>query len=98
MVKVDHKAGIGGSLEEMGDGTFVITVGAGQQQSTMLHEIQHAIQSYEGFAGGGSPNGDIAAYEKQINDELKGLAKSPALEAAYNKWSKMLVDVEQARL
>ena len=98
MVKVDPKAGIGGSLAEMGDGTFVITVGAGQQQSTMLHEIQHAIQSYEGFAGGGSPNGDIAAYEKQINDELKGmLAKSPALEAAYNKWSKMLVDVELGR-
>ena len=98
MVKVDPKAGIGGSLAEMADGTFVITVGAGQQQSTMLHEIQHAIQSYEGFAGGGSPNGDIAAYEKQINDELKGmLAKSPALEAAYNKWSKMLVDVELGR-
>lgn len=54
MVKVDPKAGIGGSLAEMADGTFVITVGGGQQQSTMLHEIQHAIQSYEGFATGGN--------------------------------------------
>lgn len=55
MVKVDPKAGIGGSLAEMGDGTFVITVGSGQKQSTMLHEIQHAIQQYEGFASGGNP-------------------------------------------
>lgn len=54
MVKVDPNAGIGGSLAETEDGTFVITVGAGQKQSTMLHEIQHAIQKQEGFAMGGS--------------------------------------------
>ena len=82
MVKVDPKAGIGGSLGEMEDGTFVITVGSGQKQSTMLHEIQHAIQQYEGFASGGSlDSARKVAYEKnenrrkQINEEIEELGR-----------------------
>lgn len=77
MVKVDPKAGIGGSLAEMGDGTFVITVGSGQQHSTMLHEIQHAIQGYEGFASGGSASGPYApgVRSRLIDEQIKLLKK-----------------------
>jgi hypothetical protein len=47
----------------------------GAQRSTMLHEIQHAIQQREGFIGGASPNGPYPAgvREQIIKDQFEQL-------------------------
>lgn len=51
-----------------------INVGASREnlaanRSTMLHELQHAIQQRESFATGGSPNTMILALEKLANQK-----------------------------
>ena len=89
MVKVDPKAGIGGSLAEMGDGTFVITVGQGQKQSTMLHEIQHAIQSYEGFARGG------ASRDAFADPRMRPGATKAGRDAAFALLAEKLAELKQ---
>ena len=61
----------------------------GDLLSVLLHEVQHGIQHVEGFATGGSPNGNVAAYQQQMNGELVDmLAQSPKLEQAYEDWAK----------
>ena len=61
--------------------------------STLVHEIQHAIQDVEGFAKGGSPN-DIALKEKlslagvktvaELNEKIKTLDKE--YQKIYKEW------------
>jgi hypothetical protein len=61
--------------------------------STLIHEIQHAIQDIEGFAKGGSPN-DIALKEKlslagvetvaELNEKIKTLDKE--YQKIYKEW------------
>jgi len=89
MVKVDPKVGIGGSLAEMGDGTFVITVGQGQKQSTMLHEIQHAIQSHEGFARGG------ASRDAFADPRMRPGATKAGRDAAFALLAEKLAELKQ---
>ena len=89
MVKVDPNAGIGGSLAEMGDGTFVITVGQGQKQSTMLHEIQHAIQKYEGFALGG------ASRDAFADPRMRPGATKAGRDAAFALLAEKLAELKQ---
>jgi len=88
-VRVDPKAGIGGSMAEMDNGTLVITVGSGQKQSTMLHEIQHAIQNYEGFATGGS-HADAFA-----DPRMRPGATKKTLAAANRLLAEKLADLRQ---
>jgi hypothetical protein len=47
----------------------------GAQRSAMLHELQHAVQQREGFAGGASPNGPYPAgvREQMIKDQYEQL-------------------------
>lgn len=54
-VQVDPSLGLGAALVSLEDGTHVLRVGRAHQLSNMMHEIQHAIQTIEGFAMGGSP-------------------------------------------
>lgn len=70
MVRVDRSMGVGGSLGVMRDGRRVLTVGAEDQLSTILHEVQHGIQDIEGFATGDSPDrlARTMPDEKAIND------------------------------
>lgn len=56
-VRVDPRLGVGGSLGELANGRPLITIGLGQQLQTLMHEIQHGVQSVEGFALGGSITG-----------------------------------------
>ena len=52
-VRVDPHLYLGASLGSDDSGQMILTVGAGRQVSALLHEVQHAIQSQEGFAEGG---------------------------------------------
>lgn len=60
----------------------------GQVKSTILHEAQHAVQSVEGFARGGSPDEflpptfnqdflDLSRERGNIRDEIKGAGFDP---------------------
>lgn len=42
-------------------------------RSTLLHEIQHAIQAQEGFVGGGNPRDSMRAYQKLLKAEVQPL-------------------------
>lgn len=55
-VQVLPELGVGACLATLDDGTHVLRVGRAHQLSNMMHEIQHAIQTIEGFALGGSPD------------------------------------------
>jgi len=44
-------------------------------KSTMLHEIQHAIQYFEGFAKGGNLQSGVAELYDRINKQLNDLAR-----------------------
>lgn len=88
LVQVDPKLGVGGAFVSFQNGDTAIRVGRGQQLTTLLHEIQHGIQSIEGFATGGSPKGDPAQYSDEVNAELRGLLDSDqALADAFDKWA-----------
>jgi len=59
------------------------------KKSTSLHELQHAIQRREGFAGGGSPEefAPRKAYIKQTHQKIDAIKKeNPALARAYNNY------------
>lgn len=66
-----------------------------EDKSALLHEIQHAVQSREGFARGGSPEaeflsrgnitGDVLSPEAQLIYENKGVSKDQAAMEAYRR-------------
>lgn len=105
-IPVDMKNGKGASLASASingvDQGKTILMGRGIAQedflSVLLHELQHGIQDIEGFASGGSPQGDVAAHQRRVNDELLALlAQSPALDAAYERWAKFQMDMDLGR-
>jgi len=105
-IPVDMKNGNGASLASASingvDQGKTILMGRGIAQedflSVLLHELQHGIQDIEGFASGGSPQGDVAAHQRRVNDELLALlAQSPALDAAYERWAKFQMDMDLGR-
>lgn len=55
-----------------------------QMLSTLLHEIQHAIQEREGFARGGAPVGD---FTKAVKDALARLAETDKTVIDAWKWN-----------
>lgn len=97
MLQVDPAMGNGGAFIIRDDDQRVVRIGKGSQLSTLLHEIQHGIQDIEGFATGGSPNGDQKAYAQQLSSDLSNLiAEDPRLEAAYRAWETSQNAMEQA--
>jgi serine/threonine protein phosphatase PrpC len=100
-VVMDTKSGSYGSFNKLkGDGGFgQITINPDKHQndkqilSTLLHEIQHAIQQKEGFASGGNIN-DVALREKlsaagvktreELNEKIKTLKSEYKI--IYNRW------------
>jgi len=100
-VVMDNKSGSYGSFNKLkGDGGFgQITINPDKHQndkqilSTLLHEIQHAIQQKEGFASGGNIN-DVALKEKlsaagvktreELNEKIKTLKSEYKI--IYNRW------------
>jgi len=63
-----------------------IAISGDQEQmlSTLLHEIQHAIQQREGFATGGAPVGD---FTKAVKDALSQLVDVEQTVVAGWKWN-----------
>lgn len=64
----------GASFYQDDDGDNVITLGESQQLSSLLHEIQHAIQDNEGFASGGSSK-QFESEEKFRRFEIKDFSR-----------------------
>ena len=77
-----------GSMQVMDDGTNILKMpydATRDKTSTMLHELQHAIQSKEGWTRGGSPGQFVpelidmqdAAYEKikSLNSDMAFISK-----------------------
>lgn len=53
------------------DGSIIVRVpDENEARSVLLHEIQHAIQSREGFASGGNPRGNVRQFIEQADREL----------------------------
>lgn len=74
----------GGQFDEI---TGNITVGPTDANSTMLHELQHAIQQREGWQGGGAPSHFYdPAFERNAISYLKKLAK----ESNSDGWNEII--------
>ena len=71
VVVVDKNEGLGASYS-IRDGQKVITVGnvTNRTKSSLIHEIQHAIQDIEGFAKGGNI-GTASTELSEVNEEKK---------------------------
>lgn len=78
-VKVSPGTGVGGGAYSAKDNTIWIDAGTSPKDmlSTLLHEIQHAVQSNYGFATGGNSGqfignaGAVAANEKALRELAK---------------------------
>ena len=64
-----------------------------QMLSTLLHEIQHAIQSREGFATGGMPDPDFAKSVRNALDRLENHSKEAV--DLWKYWNAGKVDAAQ---
>jgi len=77
-VKVDRNASYSGSQNPM---TGVIEVGSDSPEKIkhiLVHEMQHAIQQYEGFTSGGGPmTADIGLHAALELDRVRGLPALP---------------------
>lgn len=74
-VKLDPKRGDGASWNN----SNTITVGpeAASNTGTIMHEVQHAIQDFEGFAKGGSPGIQGTTYQLRLADAAKKQIQEP---------------------
>ena len=65
-------------------------------RSALIHELQHAIQDYEGFSNGGNPNQFKSDYDNQaekrnsLKNELRGLIKEIENISGYTEHEKNL--------
>ena len=97
MVQIDKKfSGASFSEREMSDGSVVHVIKLGAMpirgyKSSLLHEIQHGIQTIEGFASGGSPtqykdtNQPLAA---EIQERIRAVADVGRLAKQFGKTHK----------
>jgi GNAT superfamily N-acetyltransferase len=84
----------------------VVRVSDQDQLSTALHETQHVVQGREGFAPGGSPNGNVRQIIQEadqqlgaINDRLKNIYRAKqAFEEAGDAIGVRNADVEYRRV
>ncbi|MDD4392263.1 MAG: JAB domain-containing protein [Desulfobacterales bacterium] len=73
-------------------------------EAVLLHEIQHAIQGYEGFASGGSPEEAYQGTERAdyIQETFKRLRKNPGnkeySDSEVRKHAEKIVDSEHGRM
>lgn len=72
--------------------TFQITIDPrlprGEMRSTLLHEVQHAIQNIEGFAKGGTPN----QFVPIITDNFSNLIKQKR--ESFKKYQSLAGEIE----
>lgn len=67
LVEVSTDKGmLGASMEKKDNGRFVLKMAPEKvSKETILHEVQHSIQSMEEFARGGSPTAELKKYTKR---------------------------------
>jgi hypothetical protein len=95
---VNERPGTGGSLADFGTSpitgnrSYGITIGKdGGRRSTALHEIQHAIQSEEGFARGGASGGKAWLMDDvrpQIVDEYSRIVDNLQTPLGYEDYKR----------
>ncbi len=71
VVAVDSNLGNGAYFAVDDEGDFRIVLGGVQAKPSLLHEIQHAIQTVEGFASGGTPETALSQLRKEKLRELQ---------------------------
>lgn len=72
-------------------------IGGGNELSTTLHELQHAVQGREGFAAGGSPQGMLDNYAS-ARARLAFLEKEPDFIAGKKKLDRLWDDVFEGKI
>ena len=77
MVQVDPALGINAALVSTEAEGHVMRIGPYQQLTAMLHEIQHWIQNFEGFARGGRPTVHAAQSSPEYKAWLKASRALP---------------------
>lgn len=60
----------------------------GVNRSTMLHELQHAIQQREGFARGGTPENALTPFYDDINKKMAVVVKEMEKHMLPGQWRK----------
>jgi hypothetical protein len=99
VVVFDKAQGLNASYET-GDNQIIIRIGAvwKQTKSTLIHEIQHAIQDIEGFAKGGSAEAmndySLKESKKIIEDKYSHLPsyKTAKENGTLDEWVKKMVN------
>jgi hypothetical protein len=74
--RVREFVGDGGSYNDAGVGEIRVGTGTPSTSSTAIHELQHAIQSQEGFARGGNLGDAVSYLLKSRNDELNKISSA----------------------
>ena len=76
-----------------------ITVGKHfNTKSTILHEVQHAIQDLEGFAQGGAPGRAGLNYELKLTEAMQDSGIVEEVQSLSKKATEGLTPMEEARL
>lgn len=77
--------GENGQLDQLRANTIHVAAGRSEQQtlSTLLHEVQHAIQEFEDFARGGSSE---KYFTDAVKDVLKRIANGKEQDVERWKW------------
>ena len=74
-----------GGYADFAGHTIVIGKELAQNKGTFLHEIQHFIQNYEGFAQGAAPLKTPSQYRLRYQKDMDKLL--PEMQDLYKKWS-----------
>lgn len=83
---------LGNAKGSFNDSTFTVSINKNmrpsEMRSTLLHEIQHAIQAREGFARGGSPEGMRENFMQAVRQlDKKGGRLPSGIQDAYSRLS-----------
>ena len=65
------KEGVRGMFSPSNNGIFMSPAKPNDFHSTLLHEVQHAIQEFEGFAKGGNPESFLPKNWKELKNQFK---------------------------
>lgn len=75
-----------GGYADFAGHTIVIGKELAQNKGTFLHEIQHFIQNFEGFAQGAAPLKTPSQYRLRYQKDMDALV--PEMRELYTKWEK----------
>ena len=94
VVEIDEHRGASAQYNPVEKTIYINNVESTESISLLMHEIQHAIQSHEGFAPGGSPETLFGFIEKQlqvITDQITFTEKNVE-KYGWEKWEEVSGD------